>query len=188
LVFHCVVGCGQRYVLRVIVEKSSEVHKTADGTVYQRVGAQSLPIKDPQRITEMAFSKGASSFEDQVLKDMPPEQVVESTELTKFLTDYSPVTDPLEFCVNQNLLDYRTWEPRVASALLFHSCPSAVIPRKCAIKVTRYETKEDDPEREHLADQVTVEGPAYQLIHQAVGSIRTMMESVTIWTSPRRSD
>lgn len=32
------------YTLRVLIEKSSEVHKTADGTVYQRHGAQSLPI------------------------------------------------------------------------------------------------------------------------------------------------
>lgn len=45
-------------VLRVIVEKSAEVHKTSDGTVYQRYGAQSLPVDDPQRITELAFAKG----------------------------------------------------------------------------------------------------------------------------------
>ena len=48
--------------LRVQIEKSSDVHKTSDGTVYQRYGAQSLPIKDPQKITELAFAKGASSF------------------------------------------------------------------------------------------------------------------------------
>ncbi|MDY0147133.1 MAG: ATP-binding protein [Halothiobacillus sp.] len=180
-----ILRCDSRngLVLRVSVEKSSEVHKTADGTVYQRYGAQSLPIKDPQRITEIAFAKGASSFEDQILKDIPPEQIVDSVELRKFLEDYSPITDPLEFCVNQNLLEYRKWEPRVASALLFHPCPSAVIPRKCAVKITRYETKEDDPEREHLAEQVTIEGPLYQLIHDAITAIQSMMASVAIWTS-----
>ncbi len=180
-----ILKCDNRqgFVLRVLVEKSSEVHKTADGTVYQRHGAQSLPIKDPQKIMEIGFAKGASSFEDQVLKDMPPEQIVESAEIKQFLKDYSPVTDPLEFCVNQNLLDYKTWEPRVAGTLLFHPCPSAVIPRKCAIKITRYETKEDDPEREHLAEQVTVEGPLYHLIHDAIAGIKRMMSSVTIWSS-----
>lgn len=169
--------------LRVQIEKSSDVHKTSDGTVYQRYGAQSLPIKDPQKITELAFAKGASSFEDQLLKDLPAEQIVDSKELLSFIGDYSPLTEPLDFCINQNLLDFRTWEPRVASALLFHQCPSAVIPRKCAVKITRYETKEEDPEREHLAGQATIEGPTYRLIHDSVEAIRVAMSSINIWTA-----
>lgn len=180
-ILKCVEKSG--LVLRIQIEKSSEVHQTADNTVYQRYGAQSLPIKDPQKITELTFAKGASTFEDQLLKEVPTEQITDSHELAAFLKDYSPKTDSLEFCINQNLLDYRTWEPRVASALLFHQCPSAVIPRKCALKITRYETKEDDPEREHLAEQVTIEGPLYRVIHNAVNAIRKIMEAVSIWTS-----
>lgn len=52
------------YVLRVQIEKSQSVHKTADGTVYERKGAQSLPVTDPVRITALAFAKGAASYED----------------------------------------------------------------------------------------------------------------------------
>lgn len=169
-------------VLRVMIEKSPEVHKTSDGTVYQRYGAQSLPINETQRVTELAFAKGAISFEDQLLKGIHVEHIVESKELAAFLSDYSPKTDPLEFCINQNLLDYKTWEPRVASTLLFHDCPSTVNPRKCALKITRYETKEDDPERDHLARQVTIEGPLYKLIHKTVAEVQEIMKSVTIWT------
>jgi ATP-dependent DNA helicase RecG len=171
------------YVLRVAIEKSPVVHKTSDGTVYQRHGAQSLPIDDPQLIVELSFAKGATSFEDQILKEVPTEQVVESRDLTEFLEDYSPQTDALEFCVNQNLIDYKTWEPRVAAVLLFHECPSAVNPRKCAVKITRYETKEDDPERDHLAQQATIEGPLYSLIHESVAKIQEIMQSVSIWTA-----
>ncbi len=171
------------YILRIMIEKSSEVHKTADGTVYQRQGAQSLPVKDPERITQLSFAKGATSFEDQLIKDIPAEQVAESEELTSFLGDYSPKTDPLEFCINQNLFDYKTWEVRVAAALLFHPCPSAVVPRKCAVKITRYETKEDDPERDHLAEQVSVEGPLYSLIKDTVTAVESIMSSVKVWTS-----
>ena len=180
-----ILKCETRkgFCLRVQIEKSSDVHKTADGSVYQRYGAQSLPLKDPQKITELAFAKGASTFEDQLLKELPAEQIVESKELFSFLSEYSPITEPLDFCISQNLLDYRTWEPRVASALLFHPCPSAVIPRKCAIKITRYETKEDDPERDHLAEQKTIEGPAYRLIHDSVDAIRNVMSSINIWTA-----
>lgn len=64
------------YGLLVTIERSSEVHKIGDGTVYQRYGAQSLPLKDPQKITQLAFAKGAASFEDQRLDDAVPEQIV----------------------------------------------------------------------------------------------------------------
>ncbi len=57
------------------------------------------------------------------------------------------------------------------------------MPRKCAVKITRYETKEDDPERDHLALQKTVEGPLNSLIHNAVEEIQAIMQSVTIWTT-----
>lgn len=171
------------YVLRVSVEKSSEVHKVSDQTVYQRYGAQSLPIKDPQKIAQLSFAKGAATFEDQLLKEVPPEQIVESEELKSFLSEYSPKTDPLEFVINQNLLDNRTWEPRVASVLLFHPAPSAIVPRKCAVKITRYETKEDDPERDHLAEQITIEGPSYNLIRQTIAAIQKMMSAVKVWTT-----
>lgn len=171
------------YTLRVLVEKSSEVHKTSDGTVYQRHGAQSLPIKDPQKITQLSFAKGATSFEDKIIEEVPAEQIAESKELTGFLKEYSPKTDPLEFCINQNLLDYKTWETKVSAALLFHPYPSAVVPRKCAVKITRYETKEDDPERDHLADQIPIEGPLYPLIKETVHAVEKIMSSVKVWTT-----
>ncbi|MDA8419242.1 MAG: hypothetical protein M0Z90_09455 [Desulfobacteraceae bacterium] len=72
---------------------------------------------------------------------------------------------------------------KVAAALLFHSCPSAVIPRKCAVKITRYETKEDDPERDNLADQVTMEGPLFPLINKTVQAVEKIMSSVKVWTT-----
>ncbi len=150
--------------------------------MYQRYGTQSLPIKDPQKIVELSFAKGATSFEDYILKDVPTEQIVESNELISFLREYSPKTDPLEFCLNQNLIDYRTWETKVAGALLFHPCPSAVIPRKCAVKITRYETRDEEPEREHLAEQITLEGSLYSLIYETVDTIKSIMSSVRAWT------
>ena len=174
---------GQGYALRVLIEKGSQVCATSDGTIYLRQGAQSLPVKDPDRIQHLSFAKGASSFEDAILPDLPAEQIVDSTEITSFLANYSPKTDPLEFAINQNLLDFKTWHPRTVAALLFHPAPSAVIPRKCAVKITRYETKEDDPEREHLAEQFTIEGPSYRLIHQAVAKVTEIMSSIEVWTT-----
>jgi ATP-dependent DNA helicase RecG len=171
------------YALRVLIEKGTQVCFTSDGSIYQRQGAQSLPVKDPERIQQLSFAKGASSFEDTLLVDLPSEQIVEAPELASFLADYSPKTDPLDFTLNQNLLDYKTWQPRTVGALLFHPAPSAVIPRKCAVKITRYETKEEDPERDHLAQQVSIEGPSYTLIHEAVRLVTEIMSGIEVWTT-----
>jgi ATP-dependent DNA helicase RecG len=170
-------------VLLVRVEKSSEVHQTADGTVYVRKGAQSLPLKDPQRIVELQFAKGAASFEDQVLTNSPTEEVSEGSELLRFLAEYSPKSDPLEFALGQNLIDRKTWEPKVAGVLLYNNNPAVALPRKCSVKIVRYETKEDDPERDHLKSVVTLEGPLYRLIHDTVQKVTEIMSSVAIWTT-----
>jgi ATP-dependent DNA helicase RecG len=132
------------YALRVLFEKGTQVSTTSDGTIYLRQGAQ-FPVRDPERMQQLSFAKGASSFEDVVLSELPAEEVVDSTELGTFLRDYSPRTDPLEFALNQNLLDFKSWQPRVAGALLFHPSPSAVVPRKCAIKITRMRREKKTP-------------------------------------------
>lgn len=69
------------YALRILIEKGSQVCTTADGTIYLRHGAQSLPVKDPDRVQQLNFAKGAVSFEDTLLKELPTEQVVEAEEL-----------------------------------------------------------------------------------------------------------
>lgn len=169
-------------VLLVRVEKSAAVHQTADGTVYVRKGAQSLPIKDQQRILDLQFAKGAVSFEDQVLRNAPTEEVSEGAELQRFLAEYSPKSDALEFALNQNLIDRKTWEPKVAGILLFNGNPAAVMPRKCSVKIARYETREDDPERDHLKSTRTLEGPLYALIHETISTVTEAMSAVAVWT------
>ena len=128
------------------------------------------------------------------MADLRTEEVADAPELEQFLSDYSPQTDPLEFVANQNLIDRVTWHPRVAGLLLFNPNPSAVLPRKCAIKIARYETKDEDPEREHLKGAQTLEGPLYPLIREAVQETTAIMSSISVWTtsglrtmqSPRR--
>ncbi len=169
------------YVLHIIIEKSSSVHQTSDKTVYQRVSAQSIPLA-PQRIIELSYAKGMSSFEDQIIVDALTEDIVDSEELNSFLTEVSPKSDPIEFVLNQNLVDRKTWEPRAAGILLFSKLPSAIMPRKCSVKISRYETREDEPERDHLKEQHTIEGPLYLLIYKTVEKITEIMSNVKIWT------
>jgi ATP-dependent DNA helicase RecG len=65
-------------VLRIYIEKSAEVARVGDGKVYLRVGAQSLVLSDPDKITALSFAKGAKSFESVLLPDLLPEEIVDS--------------------------------------------------------------------------------------------------------------
>jgi ATP-dependent DNA helicase RecG len=45
--------------------------------------------------------------------------------------------------------------------------PAVLMSRKCSVRIARYETKEDDPERDQLGAIESVEGTIYSLIHSA---------------------
>ena len=169
-------------VLSVMIEKSAEVHKTSSGEVYQRAGAQSLPL-NLEQIQQLAFAKGATSFEDYPLPSVSPEEVVDSNELGNFLNQYSPVTTPLDYVLGQNLVDRKTFEPRVAGVLLFSENPAVLIPRKCSVRIARYTTRDDDPERDHLDQSWTLEGPLYILIKETVAKITEVMTAINVWTT-----
>ncbi len=169
-------------VMQVRIEKSASVHETAAKEIYVRNGAQSLKIKDKQKVIELQFAKGATSFEDFVVSTIPPESTFESEEIKSFLIDFSPRTEPLEYVISENLIDLKTYDPRVSGLLLFSNNPSALLPRKCAVKVVRYETKEDEPERDYLKDTISIEGSSYKLINQTVAVVTEIMSSIKVWT------
>jgi len=170
------------YSLQVTVEKSEKVHHTADNTVYLRVSSQSIPLKEPQKIQELSFAKGESSYEDLLFKDANAEDIFETFEMKRFLNDYSPHSDPIDFTVNQNLVDRNSYAPKVSGLLLFNDNPAALLPRKCGIKITRYDTSEKVPERENLKEQINIEGSLYMQIHNAAEAVSNLMSNVKIWT------
>ena len=168
--------------LCVTVDKSIFVHAASDKTVYIREGAQSLQIKDHQKIQELAFAKGVASFEDSVVPDVPLEAIAESEVIEEFLPSQHPPSDGIDFLVNQNLIDLNTWDTRVCGILLFAETPSSLMPTQCAIRIARYKTREEDPERDHLDFTESIEGPLYHQIHTACARIKEIMSSISVWT------
>lgn len=168
--------------LEVRIEKSASVHETAAKEIYIRNSAQSNRITDKQKVVELQFAKGATSFEDFVVSTLPPETIFESDEIKSFLSEISPRTDPLDYTISENLIDLKNYDPRVSGLLLFAKNPSACLPRKCAVKIVRYETKEDEPERDYLKETISVEGPSLKLITETVERVTQIMSSIKIWT------
>ncbi len=172
-----------KYALRIIIEKSDSVHKTSDNTVYVRKSARSLPLKDPFEIQSLSYAKGESSYEDKIVNDAIAEDIFESTEVKSFLKDYSPNSDPIDFTINQNLVDRKTFDPRTAGILLFSDNPTPIIPKRCGIKISRYDTELNNPDREHLKKQYTIEGCLYRQIQEAAKIITEVIESIKVRSS-----
>jgi ATP-dependent DNA helicase RecG len=174
---------NEKFALRITIEKSETVHSTASQIVYIRKSAQSLPIKDPKEIQALSYAKGESSYEDTIVNSSLAEDIFDSKEIRNFLYDYSPESDPIDFTVNQNLIDRKSYDPKTAGILLFSDNPTPLLPKRCGIKINRYETSQEVPERIHLKEQYTVEGSLNEQIKKAAEIITKTMEAVQIMGS-----
>jgi ATP-dependent DNA helicase RecG len=162
-------------LLRVFVEKGQHVHSTADNTVYRRLGAASVAVRDPEEITRIAFGKGAISYETTKLNGQPPEAVVESDE-AKYLTSSIPEGP-------DGLIDREDWTPNAAGALVLASNPQGLVSTRCECRVIFYDTREEKPEREHLKINETIGGPLYRQIHKTVSRVTEILSDISILTS-----
>jgi ATP-dependent DNA helicase RecG len=164
-------------VALVTIQKSDAVHQTAAGETRLRQGAASLTLSAKEAM-DLSLSKGASSYEDQVLSKLSADDLAKEEELRSFLDSYSPATEPQAF-IHKLRLAGNQGQATVASAVLYASNPPAVIPKKCAIKIARYQTKEKVGKREHLeGTPITVEGPAYSQIEETLRIVTETIESV----------
>jgi ATP-dependent DNA helicase RecG len=165
------------------IGKSPSVHRTSEDEVWVRHGAQNLRYEG-QQIVDLTLSKGATSYEDQFIASYRTGDLVQEPELLHFLGSYSPTTEPQEFAEKQRLVNRSTKQGTVAAAILYAETPPAVVPKKCSVKIARYETTEPQPSRDHLVGTpTTVEGPARQVIEQTIKTVTEMVEAVSYMTS-----
>lgn len=163
----------------VSIEKSDDVHRTADGKVWIRRGTSTIELTG-QAITDLTLAKGARSYEDQILADYPIADLAAEAELSFFLRTYSPATPPEDFVRKQRLVERDSDRASVGAAILYADNPSSVVPKRCAVKIARYETKEIEGRREHLAGTpISIEGPARQVIESVLREVAKMIESVS---------
>jgi ATP-dependent DNA helicase RecG len=73
----------------------------------------------------------------------------------------------------------RGGKPTVAALLLFAEEPQATLPKRCGVKIYRYQTSAQEGGRETLAfDPITVEGHLYQQIKNAVTKTTELVEGI----------
>lgn len=161
-------------VLIAYIQKSQQILTASNGKAYKRKGAQSLPVSG-DALERLRFDKGVVSYEDEVV-NVEHDEVSNSETIIEFLLDTVPTGEPVEWLSKQRVLD--GGRPTVAGVLLFSDLPQSLLPKRCAVKILRYRTKED-AERDYLAgDPETIEGPIYHLIYNAVARVREIIESI----------
>ena len=153
-------------VLKVEVLKTREITKASNGTPYVRRGAQNLPANTPEKIKRLELDKGVTSFELETV-DIDSTLIANSTVLLQFLLDVIPTAEPEPWLAKQLLI--RESKPTVAAVLLFAEEPQAILPKRSAIKIYRYQTRDAEGSRATLAfDPITIEGCAYNQVFAAV--------------------
>jgi ATP-dependent DNA helicase RecG len=126
------------------------------------------------------LDKGVTTFEDDGV-NVPHDVITNSMTALSFMLDEVPSAEPEAWMKKQNLIvDDR---PIVAGVLLFGDEPQAALPKRSAIKVFRYGSREDEGRRDQLAGEpLTIEGCLYAQIAAAVERTKAMVEEVRALT------
>lgn len=168
-------------VLKIQVAKTRDIKRASNGKIYVRRGAQNLPVEDPAQIEILRRDKGLSSFETEAV-NCDPAVVTNSEHIIEFMLEVVPTAEPAAWLKKQSLLI--DGKPVVAAVVLFADEPQAVLPKRCGIKVYRYKTTDAEGTRESLDfDPISIEGCAYDQIHDAVQETAKIIESVRIRTA-----
>lgn len=168
-------------VLKIQTAKTRDIKRASDGKIYVRRGAQNLPLEDASRIEALRRDKGLTSFESEPV-NCDPAVVTNSEHIIKFMLEVVPTAEPAAWLKKQALLI--VGKPVVAAVVLFADEPQAVLPKRCGIKVYRYKTTNAEGTRETLDfDPISIEGSAYDQIHDAVRETAKIIESVRIRTT-----
>ena len=163
-------------VLHVQVGRTQGVVKAYDDKPYIRRGAQNLPQIDPDQLRRLEYTKGVISFEGHPV-NVGLETIVESPVTAEFLSSVVPRATPEAWLRKQQMIVRDL--PTVAGLLLFSEEPQAMLPKRCGIKVYRYETQEETGFRDVLSFvPITVEGCLYHQIKRAVDTTVAEIEKI----------
>ena len=165
---------GSGFVLHVHVHKHPQVVRASDGAAYIRRGAQKIKCTTDDSIRRLELNKGISSFESETVA-VEPEWLYDSDVYLNFIGDLAPAADPTRWLRKQLLI--RQDKPTVAAVLLFAEEPQVALPKRCAIKVSRFATSGAQGRAAMVGDPLTIEGCLYEQIYAAVQTTKDLVES-----------
>ncbi|WP_431312698.1 ATP-binding protein [Roseateles agri] len=117
---------GFGHILHLSIPKSPKVHYTASGDCFVRANAGKIKIKG-ERVTALAYSKGAVAYERTAVRTVTISEMVESPNLHDYMTRVQSSLEKTKFLRKQRLLaeSDKVESPNVCCALLFDEEPQA---------------------------------------------------------------
>jgi ATP-dependent DNA helicase RecG len=174
--FYTIDG-SQDIVLHLLVFKTKDMIKATDGIPYVRRGVQNLPVNTLEGIKRLELDKGIVSFEDNTINARTSD-ITNSLTTLNFITTSVPTAEPDAWLIKQNLIEND--KPTVAGLLLFSDEPQIALPKRSAIKILRYQTKDAEGSRAALTfDPLTIEGCIYDQIKVAVAKSKEVVEDIS---------
>ncbi|HMV55424.1 MAG TPA: ATP-binding protein [Rhodocyclaceae bacterium] len=174
---------GRGFLLHLSIPKSPKVHYTAGGDCYVRSNAGKVKIKG-ERVTALAYSKGAVAYERVAVRTLDIEELIESPLLADYMTRVKSSLDQKRFLRKQRLLAEADGKdcPNVCGALLFDEEPQATLDTRCAIKVYRLRTTEAEYRREQLGGTpTTINGPVEAATIKAIAEVSRLLDGATYY-------
>lgn len=167
---------NSNFILYIHVHKTPFVVKLKDGSIYKRLNASDRRVASDE-IQRLEIDKGVISHEDYSTGELVSE-LFEAVTFKKFLSSVIPSAKSEDFFRQERLLSGEF--ARVAAIVLFDDKPQGVL-AQTAVKIYRYKTLANEGNRETLdGDPITVEGPAYDIIFEAVSITKTKIEEIPI--------
>lgn len=162
-------------VLHINAYKTQEILQASNGKTYVRRSAQNLPVDGDVAIERLKYDKGIKTFEDEI-SSASDSEINNSLTILDFLLSVIPSSEPDQWLLKQRLV--LGGRATVAGVLLYSDMPQAILPKRSAIKIIRYQTK-NEGERDFLAfDPLTIEGSIYSLIYDAVDACKRIVEDI----------
>jgi ATP-dependent DNA helicase RecG len=170
----------QGFVCHLIIPKTVDVVFATDGNAYVRRNAQNLRIVGEDAMARLRLDKGLVSFEDERV-NVDPALITNSVITVQFMLDVVPTAEPDDWMHKQSMISED--KPIVGGVLLYADEPQATLPKRSAIKILRYQTREHEGARDQLMfDPITIEGSLYVQITEAVARTKQIIEGIKVMT------
>lgn len=168
-------------ILHIGIPKSPKVHYTSAGDCYIRINALKKKIKG-ERITQLSYSKGAEPYERRALDSVDIEDIIDGHFLSDYMERVGTHLQPEAFLRKQRLLTKKDGHriPNVGAVLLFDEDPQATLETRCAVKVYRLRTTENQYKREQLEEMpVTINGNVENVIDRTIQQVSRYIDGAS---------
>lgn len=169
------------FILHLNIPKSPKVHYCSNGDCFLRINARKEKIKG-DRIIHLGYAKGSFVYETQPIETVDVSDYENNENLLDYMAEVDSFLTPDIFLKKQRLLSFKEKKikPNVACVLMFDDEPQATLNTRCAIKIYRLLTTNDNYKREQLKEPPqTINGTIEKQIRKSILAVTELLNDTS---------